>query len=140
MVIARKHLLFGFLLIGGIAVAILVSQRPETRTAWTKESLAARLAEIGYKTAWVGPQEDEPFAQGLYVARQTDSRSWQEIARRPRTRPEELWYGLVLIQRVLDPKAPSHLLPSSQNERRMDDLMFFGDSEELDHIFAHLQP
>ena len=140
--IVNKRLLLGLvglLLLGGIAGAILVGQRPDIPITWTKERLAAKLAEIGYKTQWIGSQEDEPSAQGLYVARETDSRSWQEIARRPRSRPEELWRGLVLIQRVLDPKAPPYLLPSSPNERRVDGLLFFGDSEELDRIVAHLQ-
>jgi hypothetical protein len=141
MKVVWKHVSLAFMVPMGIATVILVCQGKDTRFIWTKESLRQRLAEIGYKSVWIGLDQPNVCAQGLYVARQTDPRSWEEVvSRRPRARPEELWCGLVLIQRNLDPAAATYLLPISRNERLVGELHLFGDAEDLDRIAAHLQP
>jgi hypothetical protein len=136
-----KRLPLAFMVASGVGTALLMWEHRNSGRTWTSETLALKLAEIGYKSAWVGPEQYDSYAQGLYVARQSDQRSWDEIAaRRPRVSPERLWRGLVLILRdTLDPAPAGYSERMSPGEMRIGELLFFGDSGELDRIAAHLQ-
>jgi hypothetical protein len=129
----------GFLVLSAIFTAALALGEDGTRFTLTKEGLTLKLAEIGYKTAWVTASEYDSSAQGLYLARPGDPRSWKEIASgRPAGKPQELWRGLVLVHRdFLDPAATPFWQRISPWEMRIGEFLFFGDSDELDRIAAH---
>jgi hypothetical protein len=141
MKINLERMLLALMVASGLTIALLSAPEQRSAAVWTKAYLTERLAEIGYKAAWIAPGEYDCFTQGLFVARQGDPRSWCEIAsKRPRGRAERYWRGLVLVQRdIFDTQASAAWVQVSPDEIRTHGLVFFGDPEELERIAAHLQ-
>jgi hypothetical protein len=100
--------------------------------SWTRERMSLEMDKLGFRSLWVNVQtHPNSWTQGLYLARQNDPRAWEEIVSfRARRDAEELWRGLVVINR----ESLSSLPDSRPDEMRIGPFTFFGDPEEIARI------
>jgi len=127
------------LALGGVlafAVGVSPPDAPATRPdiTWTMERLAEEMAALGYKTEWVDTKTyPDSWTQGLFLARQDDKRTWEEIVgNRTKTNIKQ-WEGLIVVCRanrlqVVERQAESLFLGT---------FWFFGDPDEITRIAEH---
>jgi len=108
--------------------------RPELPIGeWTWDQVAQEMTNLGYKCQWVDTATyPESYAQGMYLARNDDPRSWEEIVSR-RPKAVKLWRGLVVICR----NNFSALLEPLPEQICVGRFQFFGDPVEIDRIASH---
>jgi hypothetical protein len=99
---------------------------------WDHQRLARELAPLGYRSAEI-PEHGRALG-GFYLAREDDTRSWEEIAARPRVEAERRWRGLVVVKPAIRCGDPSPFRDTMQ----AGPFLFFGDPHELDRIASHL--
>src|SRR5437667_368143 len=83
---SMRYVILAFLFLGAALAIVLLRGEQQDPATWTKEELALKLAELDYRSEWVEPgRYDCSYTQGLYLARRSDPRTWEEIVfRRPR--------------------------------------------------------
>jgi hypothetical protein len=102
---------------------------------WNLQRMSDEMAKLGYKSEFVDSRQF-PLArtQGLYLARESDSRTWNDIAaNRPKSRRAQNWDGLVVVSR--DTQGCFHYC--TPEERKIGAFIFFGDPQEIDRIARH---
>jgi len=112
------------------------TDRPElSKEEWTWDRVAEEMTKLGYKSQWVDSVTyPESYTQGMYLARNDDPRSWEEIVSR-RMKAEKLWRGLVVICH----NYYSALLEPLPEQICIGRFQFFGDPVEIDRIASHFR-
>jgi hypothetical protein len=95
------------------------------------------MASLGFKCQWVDSNRfPSSFSTGLYLARDDDPRTWDEIAyRRPKVLPDKYWRGLVVVSR--DPQG--FMSYPAPEEYRRGPFVFYGDPREIERIARHFE-
>jgi hypothetical protein len=123
--------------VASIAVAFLASHgRVDVPDKyWTNERMAEEMAKLGYKSEWVDADGyPGSWTQGLYLAREEDARSWEDIVgARTRKDPETLWRGIVVVSRV----SRYFLLDRRPESLYVGAFWFYGDPAEISRIARH---
>jgi hypothetical protein len=103
---------------------------------WTVQRLADEMAKLGYKSQFVDARSfPSAYIHGLFLARATDTRSWEEITARRRTANALTWDGVVVVTR----NPPEYVYDPAPEERRIGVFDFYGDPEEIERIARHFR-
>jgi hypothetical protein len=137
----KKIRLSALLLVSALAAALVWCHRlspPEIPDEqWTMTQMAQEMEKIGYQCEFVNNDRyPRAHVQGLFLARQDDARTWDEIVSgRARLQPNLKWNGLVSITRDFG----SMVGEGRPEQLSIGPFCLYGDPEEIARIVAHFR-